>query len=64
MPKHKETYDAFLSHLRRGAEIVEALAKRLEDEAGLRVWLNVTDVPAWEGLRDRLLRAPVAGEGE
>ena len=30
----------FLSHSRQDAEIVEALAKRLEDDAGLRVWLD------------------------
>lgn len=34
------TYNAFLSHSHQDAEIVEALAKRLEDDAGLRVWLD------------------------
>jgi hypothetical protein len=34
------TYDAFLSHSHQDAESVEALARRLEDEAGLRVWLD------------------------
>jgi hypothetical protein len=33
-------HDAFLSHSHQDAEIVEALAKRLEDETGLRVWLD------------------------
>jgi hypothetical protein len=33
-------YDAFLSHSHQDAEIIEALARRLEDEAGLRVWLD------------------------
>ena len=33
-------YDAFLSHSHQEAEIVEALANRLEDDAGLRVWLD------------------------
>ena len=38
-------YDALLSYSHQDAEIVEALAKRLEDEAGLWVWMEVTD--AW-----------------
>jgi hypothetical protein len=33
-------YNAFLSHSHQNAEIVEALAKRLEDDADLRVWLD------------------------
>ena len=34
------TYNAFLSHSHQDAEIVEALGERLEDDAGLRVWLD------------------------
>ena len=32
--------EAFLSHSHQDAAIVEVLAKRLEDDAGLRVWLD------------------------
>lgn len=35
-----QTYDVFLSHSHRDAEIVEALARRLQDDAGLSVWLD------------------------
>lgn len=33
-------YDVFLSHAHVDADLVEPLAARLEDEAGLRVWLD------------------------
>ena len=33
-------FDAFLSHSHKDAQWVEDLAKRLEDELGLRVWLD------------------------
>jgi hypothetical protein len=33
-------YDAFLSHSHADADWVEALARKLEDEAGLTVWLD------------------------
>ena len=45
------TYDAFLSHSHQDAEIVEALAKRLEDDAGLRVWLD-----KWVLVADQVVR--------
>lgn len=37
---NKEVYDAFLSHSHVDAELVELIAKILEDEEGLRVWLD------------------------
>lgn len=36
----RETFDVFLSHAHIDAEIIEALAVKLEGEAGLRVWLD------------------------
>ena len=33
-------YNAFQSHSHQDAEIVEAAAKCLEDDAGLHVWLD------------------------
>jgi hypothetical protein len=33
-------YDAFLGHSHDDVEFVEALARKLEDEAGLTVWLD------------------------
>lgn len=39
-PKDKELFDVFLSHSHEDAEWVEKLAKRLEDDAKLRVWLD------------------------
>jgi len=33
-------YDVFLSHSHKNAESVEALAKKIEDEADLKVWLD------------------------
>jgi len=35
-----ETFDVFLSHAHIEAEAVESIAIKLEDEAGLRVWLD------------------------
>jgi hypothetical protein len=37
---NEETYDAFLSHSRLDADVVEELARRLEDKEELRVWLD------------------------
>lgn len=34
------TYDTFLSHSHQDAEIVEQIAKKLEDDHSLRVWLD------------------------
>ncbi len=39
-PKDRELFDVFLSHSHEDAEWVEKLAKRLEDDAELRVWLD------------------------
>ena len=38
--KGEDIYDVFLSHSHTDAEWVEEIAKRLEDKAGLRVWLD------------------------
>lgn len=35
-----ETFDVFLSHAHTEAEAVESIAVRLEDEFGLRIWLD------------------------
>ena len=44
------TYDAFPSHSHQDAEIVEVLAKRLEDDAGGQVWLSAANVSDREAL--------------
>lgn len=36
----EQQYDVFLSHAHEDREWVEALARRLEDERGIRVWLD------------------------
>jgi len=35
-----EPFDVFLSHAHTEAEVVESIGIKLEDEAGLRVWLD------------------------
>lgn len=40
MPNKSEIFDVFLSHSHADAEIVEYTAKRLEDEARIKVWLD------------------------
>jgi hypothetical protein len=50
------TYDAFLSHSHQDAESVEALARRLEDEAGLRVWLDQWVLVPGESWRQAMAR--------
>ncbi len=35
-----ESYDVFISHEHSEADVAEKLGSRLEDEAGLRVWLD------------------------
>lgn len=38
--RHLSNFDAFLSHSHKDAEWVEYLARRLEDEKDVRVWLD------------------------
>ena len=38
--KKYTTYDTFLSHSHLDAEVVEHIARKLEDEHGLKVWLD------------------------
>ena len=52
-------YDAFLSHSHEDAEIVEALATRLEDDAGLRVWLDKWVLVPGEPWRQAIAAAPL-----
>jgi hypothetical protein len=40
MQKQEEIYDIFLSYSHSDAEVVEVLAKKLEDNAGFKVWLD------------------------
>lgn len=39
-PSQEKIYDIFLSHSHRDADMVEALAQKLEDDAGFQVWLD------------------------
>ena len=39
-PPQEIIYDIFLSHSHRDADVVEALAQKLEDDAGFQVWLD------------------------
>jgi len=40
VPSQENIFDIFLSHSHHDADVVEALAQKLEDDAGFRVWLD------------------------
>lgn len=50
-------YDVFLSHNARDKEAVEALARRLADEAGLRPWLDKWNVVPGEEWQEAIEQA-------